>query len=577
MDKTGKTVISGGEIILQDGSDATPEALVIENGRILAAGSAKDMTSLAGRGARRYDLEGATLMPGIVDSHPHFLHFAAFEVACVNILDATDHDEIVDRIAAKAQETPEGQWIITTPIGEPHYFIRRWYQDLKERRMPDRKVLDRATTKHPVLIQAWAPRTPNIVAFNSMGLREAGISAITPDQVCAVRIEKDDDGVPTGVLRGPVVNYYTEDPFWLQILSKLPPPPEWLWEQGALAGQELAARLGVTACYEAHGMDPEHILAYKGVRDSGRSTMRVLTAMEIVNGLFDPHWQPTDDEVIERLALAASMQSLDDDFFRHEGATLARGGPCWPGFLRIHDEMRNPVGELTRGKTFVTKEIEQLVIEYCLKNNLRLNMVQGGYRDQDDFFDSLSAFEADYDIPSRRWISQHNILITEAHCEKLASLNMDITTSISFVWGKGDIYGERIGQNAWRDLVPLKRMVDSGATVACGSDWGPKNIFHHIALAETHQFAGSGHCNDTPDHKLSRSESLATWTTGPAKVMQWQGIGSLAEGNVADLAIVDRNPLTAPNEELEGTQVLKTVVGGKTVYETSALEKWEQL
>ncbi|EED35590.1 Amidohydrolase family protein [Luminiphilus syltensis NOR5-1B] len=577
MEATGKTVISGGDIILQDGSEGAAEAVVVEDGRVLASGSARDMNSLAGGGARRYDLEGATLMPGIVDSHPHFLHFAAFEVACVNILDATDHDDIVARIAKKAQETPEGQWIITTPVGEPHYFIRRWYKDLKERRMPDRKVLDRATTRHPVLIQAWAPRTPNIVSFNSLGLREAGISSITPDQVCSVRIEKDDSGVPTGVLRGPVVNYYTEDPFWLQILSKLPPPPNQLWELGALEGQRLAAKLGVTSCYEAHGMDPEHILAYKKVRDSGKSTMRVLTAMEIVNGLFDPHWQPTNEEVIERLATAAALQSTDDDFFRHRGATLARGGPCWPGFLRIHDEMKNPDGHLTRGKTFVTKEIEELVIDYCLKNDLRLNMVQGGYRDQDDFFDSLSSFEGDYDIPSRNWISQHNILITESHCEKLARLNMDITTSVSFVWGKGDMYGERIGESSWRDLVPLKRMVDSGANVACGSDWGPKNIFHHIALAETHEFAASGYRNDTADHKLNRQESLATWTTAPAKIMQWEGIGSLANGCFADMVVVDRNPLTTSNEDLEGTQVLKTVVGGKSVYETSALTKWGQL
>src|SRR5690606_2731724 len=104
-------------------------------------------------GARRIDMRGGTLMPGIIDTHPHILHFAAQKAPLVDLTTAVNHDDIVERIRRRAAVTPKGQWILTTPVGEPHYFRRRSYRDLEERRLPDRHVLDRATTDHPVHIQ----------------------------------------------------------------------------------------------------------------------------------------------------------------------------------------------------------------------------------------------------------------------------------------------------------------------------------------------------------------------------------------------------------------------------------------
>ena len=63
---------------------------------------------------------------------------------------------------------------------------------------------------------------------------------------------------------------------------------------------------------------------------------------------------------------------------------------------------------------------------------------------------------------------------------------------MSFSWGKGDLFIERIGEHVLPDLIPLRRMLDAGMLVACGSDWGPKNIFEHVALGTTHSFCGSG-------------------------------------------------------------------------------------
>jgi len=560
-----RTLVSGGPVLVLDGKTAPREAMVIDRGRIVGVGSKDEMTSLAGRAAAHLDLGGATAMPGLVNGHPHMLHFGALTAPLVDLFDAASHEEIVSRIRARAQSTPPGEWIVCTPVGEPHYFIRRSYLDLPEKRLPDRHVLDRATRAHPVMIQAWAPKTPNACAFNSMGLGRVGVARITPPRVCDVTVEKDDDGLPTGILRGPVNNYYSDDPFWLQILARLPQPTDMLWEVGAWEGMRMMNRLGVTAGYEAHVMDLAHIRAFQKVRDEGGATCRISCALEISNGAFNPYSDPSRADVLAQCELGKSIADLEDDWVRVEGVTLVRGGPCWPGYLRMHEPYKDPFGRPTRGKTFLPREYEELVIDYCGTHDLRMNMVLGGYRDHDDFFASLAPYVEKHRIRERRWVAQHSILISEDHCRRYADLAFDMTTSVGFAWGKGDVYAERMGREVWPDLIPLGRMIDAGLNVSCGTDWGPLSIFEQIALAETHEFCGSGHRNLLPGHAVTREQSLLTWTRNGARLMQWEGIGSLLPGYHADFIVVDRNPLTCPVEDLPGTRVLRTIVGGRTV------------
>ncbi len=207
------TVFRNGRVLTMETGEPVFDALGVRDGRVVAAGSVADVRRAVGTGAHEVDLRGASLMPGIVDTHPHVIHFGVIEGATVDIKDAVSHDDIVRRIAARAATTPKGEWIMTTPVGEPHYFLRRGWRDLREGRLPDRHVLDQAAPDHPVWIQAWAPVIPNVIAFNSAGLAKLGITRETPDQVEHVWIYKDAAGEPTGILRGSVTNYYTGDAF----------------------------------------------------------------------------------------------------------------------------------------------------------------------------------------------------------------------------------------------------------------------------------------------------------------------------------------------------------------------------
>jgi predicted amidohydrolase YtcJ len=564
-------LITGGPIHPMDGDPVPREAAVIRQGRVAGTGTREAMRSLAGSDARVLDVAGAAVLPGLVDTHPHLLHFNARSGLLVDIADARNHEDIVERIRARAAVTPAGEWIMTTPVGEPFYFIRRSWRDLEERRLPDRDALDQAAPDHPVFISAYGPVTPNVCAFNSAGLARVGITDFIPDRVCDVWIEKNDSGRVTGVLRGSVNNYYTFDPFWTQLLRQL---------QG-MTGVDAAATtkqamaqynaLGVTTVYEGHNMTRPQIGVYEALRAEEAFTVRVLAAMEAETYAFPPFSPLSMDAFMENLELARSLTRVDDDWLRISGVTISTGGPCWPGFLRQHEAYRDPYSQPTKGVTFLSLEKQNEFIQFCADRGVRANCVAGGYRDHDDFLDSCERLADSHPIRDQGWIIQHAILITEAQARRYARLGCDVTTSLSFCWGKGDLYGERIGRHAWRDLVPLQRLLDAGLVVGCGSDWGPKNIFEHLMLAQTHEFCGSGHRNDTPDHAVGRYESVLMWTRDAARVLRWDGVGTLTPGAHADVIVTDRDPLSCETAALPETQVLLTLLAGLPVHDAGAL------
>lgn len=555
----GETVFyRGGRIRPMDAPGAKAEGLVVRDGRVVATGSDADMRALAGAGASVVDLDGATVLPGFVDTHPHLFHFSVLEYPLVKLWDAASHDDIVTRIRARTATTPAGQWIMTTPVGEPHYFLRRSWRDLAEHVLPDRSVLDRAAPDNPVWLQAWGPTTPNVCVFNTAALAALGIDRSTPSRQSNVWIEKDGHGDPTGRLSGPVNTYYTGDPYMDELLGKLPLLDPEIAFPATLAGIEAYHRMGVTSIYEGHVMGAAEISVFQALREMGQLRMRVMTSLEAENYAM-PWQQPlSDEEFVANLALAASMKTVGDELLRHDGVTLSRGGPLSPGFLRMREPYIGPYGELTRGREFVAPERERIALEYCASHDLRLNFIGAGYADHDHFLDAAEAVAAHTPIRDRRWILQHNYLCTEDHARRYAELGFVVTTSMSFSCAKGDLFEKRIGRHVWRDLIPLKRLLDAGLVVAAGSDWGPKNIFEHIALAETHEFWGSGRRNDGPAQKVSREEAVRMWTVDAARALGWEGIGSLAPGHHADLIVLDRDILSCPLEDLPTTQVLST-------------------
>jgi predicted amidohydrolase YtcJ len=297
-------LLTHARVLSCDARGTTSDAVLIRDGRVAALGHD---ARAAGTAVQRLDLDGAVVLPGLIDTHPHLMHFGVLAGPLADLHDARDHDDIRERIAAKASETPPGEWVMATPVGEPHYFQRRSWRDLAEGALPDRTVLDAATREHPVLLQAWAPVTPNTCVLNTLGLECFGLLPDPPERFGTVTVERDAAGGPTGRLHGSVNNYYSGDPEWEAKLRDLPLfQPEAIGPGTTRAMGEYNA-LGVTTVYEGHAMDFPLIEAWRWLRSEDALTVRVLCCPEA-----EPYGQVidrplSDDEFDERLERAIAL------------------------------------------------------------------------------------------------------------------------------------------------------------------------------------------------------------------------------------------------------------------------------
>ncbi len=124
--------IHDARIYTMDLRDTTAEAVLISKGRIAAIGTKNDVEQVTPRHSRRLNAQGASIVPGLLDTHPHLLHYGSLEEPLIKIWDCRNHEEIIAKIADRARGEPEGEWLQATPVGEPHFFHRRSYKDLSE-------------------------------------------------------------------------------------------------------------------------------------------------------------------------------------------------------------------------------------------------------------------------------------------------------------------------------------------------------------------------------------------------------------------------------------------------------------
>ena len=322
---------------------------------------------------------------------------------------------------------------------------------------------------------------------------------------------------------------------------------------------------GVTTIYENHGMEAAHIEGYRALRAADALTLRVAVAQEAESyGL--PWSRPkTARAFIRDCERAAESIELQDEFFRFLGMSLMRDGSCWPGTIRMHDPYLGPYGQLTEGVEYISKERAALTMHMCGSCGMRLNTVVMGTRAHEENLEQLEAAARVLDVPSLHWILVHAWFLEPEQARRYARLGMDVTTSMAFTWGKGKLFRSRMKPSVLADLVPLRRILDSGLVVVV-SDWGPKCAFKQIELALTHEIAGSDEPNLGPAQRVTREEAVAMWTRDAARVLRWDDISTLAQGNRADLVVVEQDPMTCAIESIGETVVQATLLGGRLVH-----------
>lgn len=245
-------VLHGGRVLTVDAGFRRAQAVAVGGDRILAVGADDEILALAGPRTRRIPLDGATVLPGLIDSHNHMVK-TALGWRKVDLHPARSVADVQARLRDRAGATPPGRWVEASP---------RWHETrLAEGRLPNRWELDQACPHHPV----YVPRGGHVAVANSLALRLAGVADATPDPVGGTYV-RDASGALTGVM--------LEPPAFGPVQRLLPATTHAERVAAIREGMRRYNAAGLTSVRDPL-VSPEEMRAYQDVWAAGEMTLRV--------------------------------------------------------------------------------------------------------------------------------------------------------------------------------------------------------------------------------------------------------------------------------------------------------------
>lgn len=511
-------------------------ALAAKDGRITALGDDDAVLALASPRTQIFDLAGRTAIPGINDAHNHMQELG-LKLGRIGLDACSSIAEMVELVRAAAEQTPAGQWI----VGEG------WNESLfAEGRLPTRHDLDAATTRHPVLLKRFF----NMDVVNSAALAIAGVSAATPDPQGG-RVERDAAGEPTGILRAAAK----------QLCRSLLPAPS---EAERVAALEAAGRaylaVGITSILDP-GLRPEELRAYLRARREDRLPVRV-------NLLPSWHGFHDDEQAAELDARAAGLgifSGLGDEWLRLgalkmavDGGTTSRTAWMFQPFLgedKVHDYNRLDPEDLR----------EFFARGHALGWDIGIHAIgdRAHHEVAAAFADVLDAAPHEH-----RHNLIHGYFASEASLQQMARHNLAVVIQPTFIYFEGDDLFRDVGPELAHRYKPARTYLDRGIRVVATSDI-PSTVHYNpfiglYSLVTRKSWKGTP---IAPQEAISREEALHAYTVAGAWLTREEHQkGPLAPGFLADIAVLDRDYFSCPEEEIRAIRVDMTFVGGRLGY-----------
>jgi predicted amidohydrolase YtcJ len=560
-------VYLNGVVFTADARNSAASALAIRDGRILEVGSDAALARYIGPATVKVDLQGRFLMPGLIDGHMHpveaggtllkcNLHYASLTVA-----------EMQRGIAACVEQTK---------TAEPDEWLEvvSWFQENMRPAgvQTSRATLDTLDTKRPIIVRSSFGHT---VLANSRALQLARITAATPDPLGG-KIWRDAAGEPTGLLEDAAHHVFD---------SLLPKPTPAQDVEAAAKALDTIRQQGVTSFLDASAAR-EDVAAFATLRKTGRLTARAH---------FAPLITPT--EVDNLTAAVARVIALRQEFdegpiARAPGITVRNAklfldgvisAPAFTGAM-IEPYRRNAgtadkpqwVPGTHRGpNVYFPADALATVLIALGRAGIDPHMHADGDAAVRAGLDGAAALRKALPAADIRPAIAHNEIVAPADFKRYQALN--VIPVLSFQWEKpaGDTLGvlDYFGPERMKILEPAGFLAQAGARIAFGSDWPVDALDQWFAfkVGVTRTNAADapaefrGRLGDDPG--LSRETVLRAATINAAyELHQDDSTGSLEAGKLADLIVLDRNPLSVPAEEIAKVKVIETVVGGAVVY-----------
>ncbi|MBS7631200.1 amidohydrolase [Candidatus Bathyarchaeota archaeon] len=530
-------VLISGKIVTMNESNDIVEAVAIREGRIVATGETKKILELADQETEIVNLNGKTVLPGFIDTHMHPSLAATryYEVNCRSP-PVRSIKEILKMISEKARATPPGEWIRGTNYNE---------NKLEEKRHITRWELDEAAPNNPVFI---SKETGHLYIANSMALKIGGILDDTPDP-SGGKIDRDMEGRATGLL------YETAG----QLVSKH--IPEYTVDQikeGLRKVWRQFSEWGITTVHDASGYAAA-VDAYQQLLDEGVRQVRTLLMMSI-------HPQGDEDvNILEPMIDLGIRSGFGNDWLKIMSIKIMGDGSGSGGSAAVY----TPQHRGTKGLGLMTTDPEMMK-EFTLKAHragIRVSIHSIGDRGIDLALDAIEQAQSMYPIPDMRHRIEHNSLCTPKQVERIKRLGVAPSSSIGYMWGLGDDYYENFGPERSRWLHPQKTLKENGIIAGGNSDYPVSDGNPMIQIYEAVTRKSRTGLVVGGEEAVSVIDAIRLYTWNGAYLGKEEDLkGSVEEGKLADLVVLEKDILNVPHEEIKDIKVDMTIVNGKIVF-----------
>ena len=532
-------VLVNGKIYTVDNARPIASALAVRGGRVLFVGSDAEARVLANASTRVIDLNGKTVIPGIVDAHAHLLGLGN-TLARVNLAGSTSYDEVIDRVKGFSKDVKPGEWILG----------RGWDQNRwTSKEFPTHDALSRAFPNNPVVLTRI---DGHALLANAKAMELARVSAATKDPEGG-RIMRLASGAPSGVF---------VDKAQSLIGRAVPEPTRADTRTAILAAIAESNRWGLTGVHDA-GENAETIGIYEELAKAGGYNLRNYVM------LSDPG-EPGSPAAVRNPYLRRGPQSALYDGhlwvraikLYADGALGSRGAALLAPYA---DEPTNS------GLLVSRPEHLRAWAETALRSGFQVNVHAIGDRGNRVVLDAFESALRTVPTADHRFRIEHAQVLSPEDIPRFAKLgvipSMQPTHQTSDMrWAEARVGPQRIrGAYAWRSLL------NTGVVIPSGTDFpveevNPLLTFHAAVTRQdpTNWPVGGWY----PEQKMTREEALQSMTIWPAYAgFQESMLGSLTPGKYADFVVLDRDIMRIPDTQIIATRVVSTWIGGKRVYE----------
>ena len=528
------TILFNGKVLTVDQQFSTRSAVAVREGRIMAVGLDADVRRLAGPSTRTIDLQGRTVIPGLIDSHMHATRAALSFSTEVNWIGAVSLADALGRLREAASKVKPGAWlIVVTPPATLDTF--------RERRRPRQDELVAAAPNNPVYVQlayGWAMLTP--LAMKTLNIN------MDADLPKGNRLERDATGKPTGAITGNLVEFF----------ERLPKPT--FEEQ--VAGTKLffreLNRLGLTGVGDPGGnnVTPREYQALFKVWRDGQLTIRVAYSLcGMTDGSeFDEY----------RNYLAMMPQGFGDEMLHFNG---------------IGERVTWAMNGINGTPPEADKEKYYQIVRWAAERGLTVTMHWNSEDNVDHLLGIWERVNNEFPIRSLRWTIAHLNDASAQTLQRMKALGIGWTVQDAR-YNSGDEVLKSEELEAVMRQPPVVTGHKIGVVIGAGTDAHRVSTYNPFTVLQwllDGRNAG-GTVLRGPAEIPSRADALRFYTIGSAWPAHDDDVrGSLEVGKLADLAVLSKDYMTVPVSEVGGIESVLTMVGGRIVYGAGPFKELE--